>query len=160
MNSITHPILGTITDVHGIMLEWATETLQIDTFGYFTTINAFTQSCPPTEAQLAAMVDVLHASPDFKRVVEGLMFAAYRDWIRLSYLNENGDTRYRPLLPECDLPEIQCATDIWKVITGMNSTLIDANSDLSLSFKTTFDHEHDFAVRFRGGEVYEVMMDG
>jgi len=160
MNTITHPVLGLVTDIDGHMKEWGTATVRIDTFNYETAIHAFTDRGLPTESQLAAMVDVLHSTLEFKKAVEGYMFEAYRDWIRPAYIGEIGDTRYRRVLLESDLPEIQRSEDIWKVITGMNTTLILENCDLSLSFDTTFDPSHEFVVRFQGGKIYEVMMDG
>jgi hypothetical protein len=46
------------------------------------------------------------------------------------------------------------------VITGIFSVIIDEKADLSLAFSTTFDRGHEFAVRFKNGGFYEVMMDG
>jgi hypothetical protein len=160
MNTIEHPELGIISDQDTNMGEWATTPLHIGAFGYETTINVFTEQCPPSDTQLAAMVRIFHATPEFKTSVERYMCDAYNSDIRPTYAEQIGDARYRKVLTESDLPEIHDPHAIWSVISGMGTIFIDEECDLALSFNTTFDPGHEFVVRFQGGELYECMMEG
>ena len=160
MKTIEHPQLGTISDQDSDMNEWVTKRLKIGAFGYETTIHAFTERRPPSDAQLAAMVRIFHASPEFRAIVERYMHDAYRSDIRPTYAKEIGDTGFWKVLTEADLPEINTPPAIWNVVTGMGPAFIDEECDLSLSFTTTFDANHEFTVRFKGGKLYECMMDG
>ena len=142
------------------MGEWATAPLRIGAFGYETSINVFTGQCPPRDAQLEAMLQIFRAGPEFRTIVEGHMFNAYVSYIRPAYVGEIGATGYHRVLTESDLPELDDSRAIWSVVTGMGTIFITEECDLSLSFDTTFDPGHEFVVRFRGGELYECMMDG
>jgi len=84
----------------------------------------------------------------------------YMQYGRPAYRKQIGDARYTQTLTESDLPEIAEPSEIWKLIAGILTVIIDERADLSLEFITTFDKSHDIAVRFRDGELYEVMMDG
>lgn len=158
--TITHPHLGIIRATGPKANIWTTERLRIGAFGYIASIEAWTQGGEPTPHQIAAMVSIRHATPEFRELVAGHMRDQYMQWERPAYRKQIGDARYTPTLTESDLPEVSEPSGIWKLITGILTVVIDERADLSLEFTTTFDKSHDFAVRFRNGEPYEVMMDG
>jgi len=139
---------------------WSTEPLLIGAFGYSASIEVWTKGGEPTPQQIAAMLAIHEATPEFRDMVAGQMRDQYMQWERPAYRKQIGDPRYTQTLTESDLPEITEPSEIWKLITGILTVIIDENGDLSMEFTTTFDKSHDFAVRFRDGEVYEVMMDG
>jgi len=160
METINHPDLGSLTPNDGRMLAWDTGPLLIGEFGFTVPIGFFTDGCPPTLEQLAAASRVSKASTSFKEEVAGYMLEEYNSNIRPYYIKTIADSRYSSTLNETDLPEITKASNIWQIISGLNSVWIDEQANLSLAFITKFDPDHDFAVRFRDGELYEIMMDG
>lgn len=159
-NAIVHPQLGTITSRSPKNDDWTTEPLLIGSFGYVVPIDACTEGGQPTPTQIAAMVSIHQATPEFREMVAGFMRDQYMQWERPAYRKQIGDTRYTRVLTEADLPEICEPSQIWQLITGMLPVHIDEDANLALAFTTTFDDSHEFAVRFCDGELYEVMMDG
>jgi hypothetical protein len=158
--TITHPKLGVIQATSPKANVWTTQPLPIGAFGYVASIEAWTEGGEPTPEQIAAMVSIHQATPEFREVVAGHMRDQYMQWERPAYRKQIGDAQYTQTLTESDLPEIGEPSEMWKLITGILTVIIDERADLSLEFITTFDKSHDFAVRFRDGELYEVMMDG
>ena len=158
--SLTHPQLGVIRATSPKANVWTTEPLPIGAFGYLASIEAWTDGGEPSPQQIAAMVSIHQATPEFREMVAGYMRDQYMQWERPAYRKQIGDARYTQTLKEPDLPEIAEPSEIWKLITGILTVIIDERADLSLEFITTFDKSHNFAVRFRDGELYEVMMDG
>ena len=159
-NTIAHPQLGIIRATSSKANVWTTEPLPIGAFGYVACIEAWTEGGEPTARQMAAMVSIRQATPEFRDLVAGHMRDHYMQWERPAYRKQIGDARYTQNLAEADLPEISEPSEIWRLITGILTVIIDEEANLSLEFITTFDKSHDFAVRFRDGELYEVMMDG
>jgi len=158
--SISHPQLGIISATSPKGDSWSTESLSIGAFGYIAPIEAWTEGDAPTPKQIEAMVSIHQATPEFRELVAGYMREQYMEWERPAYRKQIGDTRYSHVLTEADLPEIIEPSGMWKLITGMLPVHIDEDANLSMAFTTTFDQSHEFAVRFRNGELYEVMMDG
>jgi Domain of unknown function (DUF6985) len=159
-STISHPQLGLIRATSPKANVWTTEPLLIDAFGYVAPIEAWTEGGEPTPQQIAAMVTIHQATAEFRELVAGYMRNQYMQCERPAYRKTIGDPRYSQDLTEADLPELCEPSGIWRLITGILTVIIDQRADLSLEFTTTFDKSHDFAVRFRDGELYEVMMDG
>src|SRR5688572_2326998 len=158
--TITHPKLGIIRATSPKHDVWSTKPLPIGAFGYIAPIEVETKGDAPTPKQIDAMVSIHQATPEFRELVAGYMREQYMQWERPAYREQIGDTRYTRVLTEADLPEITEPSGIWNLITGMLPVGIDERANLWLLFTTTFDQSHEFAVRFRDGELYEVMMDG
>ncbi len=159
-NTITHPKLGIIRAMSPAANVWATQPLPLGAFGYVAPIEVWTAGGVPGTEQVDAMLSIYQATPEFREQVAGYMLEQYIRWERPAYLKQVGDPRFRQVLHESDLPEIRNPSEIWRLITGLCSVIVDEEANLSLAFRTTFDKSHEFAVRFRDGELYEVMMDG
>ena len=158
--TVTHPQLGVIRATSPKADVWTTEPLRIGAFGYKACIEAWTEGGEPTPQQIAAMASIHQATSEFRELVAGYMHDQYMQWERPAYRKTIGDPRYTQNLTESDLPEISEPSEIWRLITGILTVIVDEEANLSLEFTTAFDQSHDFAVRFRDGELYEVMMDG
>jgi len=102
--TISHPQLGLIraTDTH----VWSTEPLLIGAFGYSASIEVWTKGGEPTPQQIAAMLAIHEATPEFRDMVAGQMRDQYMQWERPAYRKQIGDPRYTQTLTESDLPEI------------------------------------------------------
>jgi hypothetical protein len=157
--TIVHPVLGIIMDIWEGRV-WQTAPRPLGAFGYVASIAIDTAGGEPSEAQMNAAARLANATPEFKAEVEGYLFGEYRENVRPAYIKTVGDPRYRARLTLGDLPEVEAPSGIWKVITGVNSVGIDEKGDIHLEFIPAFDPGHDFAVRFRGGKLYEVLIDG
>lgn len=138
---------------------WTSLPWTIGEFGYVSRIEIWTPGGPPSERQIDATVRIATSKREFRKQVAEAMRREYDEYIRPEYLKTVGDPTYSNGLTVEDLPELQSADEIWRLIDGM-MVFIDEDGNLNLSFTPRFDRDHDFAVRFRDDEIYEVMLDG
>jgi hypothetical protein len=125
MPTIKHSQLGIIRATNPQASVWTTEPLFIGAYGYVAPIEAWTKGGEPIPQQIVAMVSIHQATPEFRRMVASYMQEQYMHYERPAYRKQIGDTRYTQTLTESDLPEINDASEIWKLITGILTVIID-----------------------------------
>jgi hypothetical protein len=161
---IAHPQLGTLRGCgQPGYRTWETDPLQIGAFGYRAPVSLSTKSAAPSPRELALMVSVTQANEEFKELVARHLLQQYMDYERPAYRKQIDSSQYARALTESDLPELQNPSDVWRLITGLLGVYVEyrgAAADVTYLFTTTFDSDHEFEIRFRDGELYEMGMDG
>ena len=163
-NQIDHPILGLIV---GDKWLWTLQRKFAAPFSNYTAremcIAVNDSQEHPSPAQLQAMVDLIQAPDSCREEIENALFESYRDEIRPDTLLMFGDD---PLaygvspekVPEI-LPEIAEPTEIWQIITGIDSIWVHEDAHLSIGFEAIFDEEHNVVVNMRDGHVDYIIVE-
>ncbi len=156
--TINHDTLGDITEKYSGC--WITTEIELKEFGYKTFFEINTEGDIPSKENLDQICDIILNEKLYHTKVEKELFQQYIEYERPSYLEILDDERFTPILRIKDLPNIKQVSEIWSIITGMYEIVIYPDEpDLTFGFKTTFDNEHTFAVRYSNGKLYECMMD-
>lgn len=149
---IEHDILGYLRKwQHG----WTTEPLWISSLNYTIPVAVHTREPLPTEQQLAILSALVTAPESFKDELALHLAGHYRKWTLPAYLPQIGDNRYTPALTHDDLPQLANDADIWRVL-GEPLQIAVYDDQLSISFATRFDIEHETTVSISGGSINEV----
>src|SRR4051812_37784619 len=112
---INHPQLGNIRSETPNGTVWVTKPLLMGAFGYLAPIETWTEGGEPTSQQIAAMISIHQATPEFREMVAGAMREKYMNSERPAYLRQIGDPRYVQRLTESDLPELSEPSEMWKL---------------------------------------------
>jgi hypothetical protein len=157
---IVHPVLG---DLEAEKWEWrAQREMSFPCTGFSTrniSIAVDSSLDQPSAGQLEALVNLLETPSSFRDVIAEAISQAYSTEIRSDYLNILSDTRYTYDFSRDDLPEIQAADDIWRLISGLHYIWVNEDATVNVNFSVTFDPEHELHVQLRGADFVRVWME-
>ena len=154
---LNHPRLGALTRSHSTI--WSVQPQQVGAFGHVVEIELeTTNSRPPNENQLTALVELVESSTEFKDTALGYLLEEYQT-SRPQYLKTIGNANYRQSITVDDVPEIDTIEEIWQVVEPLQSVSVDEDGMLTLCFAAKFDDEHTFTMRLEGLELYDCVLE-
>lgn len=158
MKRCVHPVLGEFKGEHG---EWRPQRELSFAWGYSTrNVSIVTQDSvdQPTERQFDTLVDLLARPASFRDELGAAIFRAYFMEFRPEYLSMlSEDTTYD--FSEADLPELRDEADAWRLVTALYAIWVHEDATVNVSFRTTFDSEHELRVHISERAIVQVWME-